>query len=128
MINQITLTHRHARETGLVFALVSVVLSFVFDVHQFLYAAAVLTALSVAAPGTLMPVTRTWFGLAITLNRLVTPVVLATIYVFMVVPVGLVRRACKLDSLGRKEWNNCARTRYNIRNHKFRAQDLSNPY
>lgn len=83
------------RSTGLVFAAVALILAVVVR-HDWrvagaaAMAAAVLVAISLLAPRLLHPLNVAWFGLALLLNRIVSPIVMLTLFAVTIVPFGLV--------------------------------------
>ena len=60
---------------------------------------AVFALAALAAPRTLRHLNRVWFRLGLLLHRIVNPVVLGVIYFGVVVPLGLVMRRFRKDSL-----------------------------
>lgn len=54
---------------------------------------ATLIAAGVLAPGRLGPAYRAWMGLAVTLSKVTTPLVMGALYFGVVTPVALLRRA-----------------------------------
>lgn len=83
------------RSTGLVFAAVAVVVAVIFRdaaavAATALAAAAGFAGLAVLAPGRLAALNRAWFGLALALNRVVSPVVMLVLFAAVIVPAGLV--------------------------------------
>jgi predicted membrane metal-binding protein len=60
---------------------------------------AVFAVLAVAAPRVLTPLNRVWMALGRVLNKVVSPVVMALLYVVAVVPTGLILRLTGKDPL-----------------------------
>ena len=64
-----------------------------------LAAAAILLALSLAAPGILRPANRVWTKLSLLLNRIVNPVAMGAIFFLVAVPTGVLVRWMGKDPL-----------------------------
>ena len=62
---------------------------------------ALLAVVGLLAPGLLAPLWRAWHWLGRALNRVVSPVVLAVLYIGVVTPVGLLRRTLGRSPLSR---------------------------
>lgn len=72
------------------------------DAGAWLAAFGVLVVVSgVAAPGLLTPLQRGWMALGTVLHRVVSPVVVAILYLVVVTPVGLLRRTFGRSPLAR---------------------------
>jgi len=85
------------RSTGLVFAVVALLIAFVRHdtpavLASALLAAAALAFLSVFAPILLRPVNLLWFRFSMLLHKVVNPVVMFTIFAVVFVPGGLFMR------------------------------------
>jgi hypothetical protein len=52
-----------------------------------------------ARPAALAPLNRVWMALGAVLNRVVSPIVLAVLFVFVMTPVGLLMRLTGKDPL-----------------------------
>jgi MFS superfamily sulfate permease-like transporter len=62
----------------------------------------VLAGLALIAPNSLRPVYYGWMRIGLLLGKVTTPVVMGLIFVVIIVPVALVRRLARRDSLRRK--------------------------
>ena len=85
------------RATGLVFAAVAVIVALIWrnDASVFWSALAVATLLglvSLLAPRLLKPLNLLWFRFGLLLHRIVNPVVMFALFVFVFVPAGALMR------------------------------------
>ncbi len=85
------------RSTGLVFAGVALLLAFAWRHHPAapwwaLAAAVSLAGISFLAPRLLKPLNIVWFKLGLLLHRIVNPVVMLALFVFVFVPAGFLVR------------------------------------
>jgi hypothetical protein len=85
------------RATGLVFAAVAVIVAILWRndasvLWPALAVAASLALVSYLAPGLLKPFNLLWFKLGLLLHRIVNPVVMFVLFVFVFVPAGALMR------------------------------------
>jgi hypothetical protein len=59
-------------------------------------------SLGLFRPGMLAPLNRLWNRFGLLLHRIVSPIVLAAIYILAIIPTALVMRAIGLDSMHRR--------------------------
>jgi hypothetical protein len=95
-----------ARSTGLLFAVVAVIVAILW--RQSLPVAAtacgaavVLAGLSLAVPSVLEPLNILWFRFGLVLHRVVNPLVMLAMFVLVILPAGLIMRI-RYDPLRRK--------------------------
>jgi hypothetical protein len=85
------------RSTGLVFAGVALLLAFAWRHHPLapwgaLAAAVCLAGISLLAPRLLKPLNVVWFRIGLLLHRIVNPVVMLALFVFVFTPAGFLVR------------------------------------
>ena len=85
------------RSTGLLFAAVAVIVAVLWrDSSTVLWVAlgmaAILTSVSLVAPGLLKPVNILWFRLGLLLHRIVNPIVMFAVFAVVFVPAGAIMR------------------------------------
>ena len=85
------------RSTGLVFAAVSIIVAAIYYRHLTvvivaLVLAVVLGGVSLLAPWLLRPLNIVWFNVGLLLQKVVRPAVMGVLFVFVIVPFGLVMR------------------------------------
>ncbi len=61
-------------------------------------------------------------------NTMISKILLTVLFIAMVLPVGLIRRAMGKDVMQIKRWKKDRDSVFRIRNHDFSAQDLEHPY
>ena len=94
------------RSTGLVLAGAALIASIVWRQQPVVLAsglatAALLGTLSLAAPTVLAPLNRAWMGLAVLLNRIVSPIVMLILFCLTIIPFGLLMQM-RSDPLRRR--------------------------
>lgn len=82
------------RSTGLVFAVVAVIVAIIWRTNAWVWMPALAVAclfagLAMLSPASLKTVTRLWFQFALLLNRVVSPLVMFVLFAVLIVPFGL---------------------------------------
>jgi hypothetical protein len=86
-----------ARSTGLLFAVVAVIIAVLWRNSPTapwvaLGVAAILAAASLIAPVLLQPITNLWFQFGLLLHRVVNPIVMFAMFALVFVPAGMIMR------------------------------------
>lgn len=114
------------RDTGLVLALLSLILGFKYG-REFFLASAMLLSITLLVPRVLYPVAFLWLKLADLLNLIVPKIFFGLVFFLIVTPVGFLRRVIKGDTLLILGWRQ-AETAFTDRNHRFSKNDLEALY
>lgn len=70
-----------------------------------------------------------WFGLSDILGRIVSKIVLGAVYVTVVLPVGLIRRLSKKDTMFLRAFGNRnLKSSWAVREHKYSDKDILKPF
>ncbi|MCE5335979.1 MAG: SxtJ family membrane protein [Desulfobacteraceae bacterium] len=93
-----------------------------------LQAAILLLLINLVCPAVYRIFARVWFGLSILLGLVMSRVILTLVFVFLVTPVGIVRRLAGFDSLSLKKWKNGSSSVFKVRDHAFGPEDLNRPF
>ena len=81
---------------------------------------------AMVAPGTLNPVYRTWMIFGLMMNQVTTPILLGTVFLFVVTPLGLLLRLRGHDPLARKFDNTISS--YRVPSRKPPKTNLEKPF
>lgn len=79
-------------------------------------------------PPIFWPFAKVWFALSTLLGTVISKIFLTVLFIIMVLPVGLVRRAMGKDVMQVKSWKKSNDSVFRVRDHDFSAQDLEHPY
>ena len=123
-----TISIKQAKDTGLVFSLVALVIFFFFQEHFLLITSAALLAVALLLPVLLKPAAFLWYNLAEVLGFVSSRLLLSLIFFLVVTPVALVRRMLGVDRLVIKSNNQGAQTAFVEKNKKYSEQDLRYPF
>jgi len=69
-----------------------------------------------------------WYSISEVLGSIVSKIILTLIFIFIVSPVGLIRRLIGKDSLNLKKYKKGSESVMKIRNILFKKTDLEKPY
>jgi len=96
--------------------------------HPLVAAAAVVLLIDLVAPKVFTPFAVCWYGLSDVLGAVMSRFVLALIYLLVVVPVGIIRRAFGADPLLRKRWKKNDGSVFVERDHTCTRADIDHPF
>jgi hypothetical protein len=122
------ITRDQARDTGLAFVLIALLIAYWGDRPQAILAGIVLLILSMVWPKIYRPLAILWLGLSHLLGTVTSKIILTTLYVCLVIPVGLFRRMLGKDALQLKKWKKDQASVFQVRDHRILKEDLEQPY
>ena len=120
------MNERWMRDTGLVLGLLCLVLGYSGN-KAFLIVSGVLVALALLAPKVLYPVAWVWLKLVFVLSLIVPKIFFGLVFFVVIVPVGLIRKMIKGDTLLITGWK-YADTSFHERGVRFTREHLETPY
>jgi len=91
-------------------------------------AAIAVHVVNMIAPQWFKPVAVVWLGASHAIGAVVSTVLLAVVYVLVVTPMGVLRRAAGKDALRLRTFKAGDASVMVARNHRFEGGDLENPY
>lgn len=120
------MTDKWVKDTGLVFALIFLVLGFKYG-EEFLSLSVAILFLSIFVPSVLYPLAFVWLKIAELLSLVVPRVLLSVVFFAIIFPIGILRQFIKGDTLCISGWRK-VRTNFVDRRHVFSRQDLDATY
>ena len=124
----VIITPEQAKDTGMAMVLICLLIAVFSGKKNWEFLALALLLINMIRPAIYRPVAKVWLGFSHLLGTLMSKVILSGIFFVLVVPVGLLRRAIGKDALRLKEWKQGNGSVFKIRDHKFTADDIINPY
>jgi multisubunit Na+/H+ antiporter MnhG subunit len=121
-------------DTGQALTLLCLIIFLLTAKYVFVIASLIILLVNMTCPTIFKPAAVVWFGLAEILGFIVSRIVLTIVFAALVVPVGFVRILLGQDTLQLKKWkqnrskNNIDDSVFVVRNHKYSADDLVNPF
>ena len=122
------ISNTQAKDTGM--AMVLILLLVAAFTHDFgwMRAAVIVLIVDMIWPMVFYPVAVVWLGLSHIIGTVVSKILLSVIFVVLVTPVGLLRRAMSRDSLQLKAFKRDRASVMKVRNHVFVPADIEKPY
>ena len=99
-----------------------------FKRDELLLGALVLQVITMTAPRILAPLAVVWLRLSHLLGTVMSAVLLTAVFVLIVTPIGVLRRAMGKDSLRLRAFKRGSASVMIRRNHVFSGADLERPY
>jgi hypothetical protein len=128
VIDDMVITRDQSRDTGMAMVLLLLAAMLKWGRGEWLIAALIVHVVNMVVPQVFRPVAIVWLGFAHALGVIVSRVVLFVVFVLVVTPIGLLRRALGKDSLRLRAFKAGADSVMTVRNHVFTAADLDKPY
>jgi hypothetical protein len=94
----------------------------------FVGAAIILLLVTMTIPSVLWPAAIVWFKLSHVLSYISSRVILTLIFIFLVIPVGLIRQWIGIDRLMLKKFKKSKESVFVTRNLEYSLEDLRNPF
>lgn len=117
-----------ARDTGLAFTLLCLIVVYVWQAYRLVPVAMALLILTMVWPRVFQPLAGLWFGLAHLLGTVMSTLILSILFFGLVTPVGLIRRAWGADALQLRKWKKGTDSVFQVRADLVQKKDLQAPY
>jgi len=127
-ILNINIDINRARDTGMALVLILLLLELYLGGRVFIKIAFPVLVINMIVPQLFYPLAYLWFGFAHYMGTIVSKILLFLVYMLVVLPVGLFRRATGKDTLLMKRWKQGSDSVFKTRNHLFTASDIEKPY
>lgn len=127
------MTHKNnkahqARDTGLAIALILLILEYINRPNYLALSAMAVLVLVMTWPAFFKPLSKIWFGATHVLGNIVSRIILTVIFLVILTPVGLIRKALGADPMKRSLWKKDDSSVLVDRNHLYTKKDIENPY
>jgi hypothetical protein len=122
------ITKDQAKDTGMAFVLLCLILFIVFENIWYVDAAIILLLMNMIWPTIYRPFAYFWLGFSNIMGSMMSKLILSTLFFVLVTPVGLFRKIIGADSLLLKQWKKDNRTLFKNRNHKYVSKDMEFPF
>jgi saxitoxin biosynthesis operon SxtJ-like protein len=122
------MTKDQSKDTGMAMVLLLLILFIRFKRDELLLGALVLQVITMTAPRIFAPVAVVWLGVSHVLGTVMSTVILTAVFVLIVTPIGILRRAMGKDSLRLRAFKRGSESAMQRRNHVCSGADLERPY
>jgi hypothetical protein len=123
-----TVSIHQAKDTGMAMVLICLLVSFFGHKTQFLGIAILLLLVNMTWPNFYKPVAKVWLGFSHLLGTVMSRILLGIVFMVLVVPVGILRRALGKDSLQLKKWKMGTESVFKVRDGEITPGDMRHPY
>lgn len=123
-----TVSTNQAKDTGMAMVLICLLVSFFGHKPRFLGIAILLLLVDMTWPNLYKPVAKVWLGLSHLLGTVVSKILLGIVFIGLVVPVGILRRALGKDSLQLKKWKTGSESVFKVREAEIKPEDIERPF
>jgi multisubunit Na+/H+ antiporter MnhG subunit len=123
-----TITVEKCKDSGLALVLICLLCYQAWKLELFLVLAIIFLLVAMTYPLIFQPFARFWYALSTALGTVVSKIILTLLFITLVVPISLVRRAMGKDSMRIKIWKKGIESVFRVREHQFEAKDLEHPY
>jgi len=117
-----------AKDTGMAFVLICLLLTFFLDDLLYAKIAIALLVVDMIVPNFFKYPAFLWLGLSHMIGSVVSKILLSVIFFVIVTPVGLIRRLFGFDSLKIRKFGKDDRSVMIKRDKVFTREDLERPY
>ena len=125
----VSVSKKQCVETGILASMLFLVLFLFYRVETlFIWTSLGILFLNLLVPTVFYPFAYLWFGLAKVLGFVSTKVLLTIAFVFIVIPVGLMRRWLGKDNLHLKQFKKNSKSVFIEREHLYNPEDLKNTF
>ncbi len=128
MIKYRDISKKQVTDTAIVFAIVSAFIGVYYKTPVCQYISVILLFTVLIFPFFIKPLAFIWWNFSVVLSWLMSRIILTLLFIFIVTPVAMVRRAMGKDSLRLKAFKKDDCSVYSIRNHVFTDSDLKYPF
>ena len=87
-----------------------------------------LLVINMIIPKFFYPFAIFWFGFSGLIGDLLSKVILSCVYIFIVIPVGLIRKLARKDPLNLRSFKRTDHSVMIVRDHSFTSSDLEKPF
>ncbi len=122
------ITLKQERDTGLIVVLVCLLLALFYPPLVWIKIALTAVLITLLWPKAFYPLAVIWFLLAEALSKVSSTVILTSLFIVLVVPVGFMRRVFKKDNLQLKAFKKSSKSVFTHRDHIYEPSDLQHPF
>lgn len=122
------ISKEQSRDTGMAVVLLLLLLNIIFKIESLLALAIIAQVVNMVIPNVYRSFARLWLGLSELLGTVVSKILLTIVFLFVVTPMGLIRKWSGKDSLNLKAFRRDDKSIMKNRDHTFTRDDLEKPY
>ena len=122
------ITLNQSKDAGMALVLICLIIGHFWE-YKFVIPLSIILVLSnMVWPKTFLPFARIWFGVSNFLGIVMSKVILGVVFLFLVTPMGILRKLLGKDSMQLKKWKNGTTSVFKMRDHTFKPGEIEKPY
>ena len=122
------ISKEQSKDTGIIIALIVLLSGTFLESFLLVKASIVIIFLSFLIPALFYYPAIVWFGFSKIIGSVVSKIVLAIIFILAVIPVGLIRKVMKKDTMMIRSFKKGSVSSWSVREHKYSESDILKPY
>ncbi len=122
------ISKKEATDSGMAATLILLLLGYFTKNNLYYILAIPAQVITMAVPMIFYPFAIVWFGVTGMLGEVVSKVLLSTVYIVILMPMGIIRRLMGKDALLLKGFKKDSSSVMVTRNHDFTSNDIVHPY
>ncbi len=123
-----SISKKEASDTGMAMTLICLLIGYFTKNSNFYIAAIPALVINMAFPMFYYPFAMIWLTLTNLLGSVVSKVLLSIVYILVLMPAGIIRRAMGKDALNLKGFKKSTSSVMVVRDYEFTANDIKNPF
>lgn len=121
-------TKEQAKDTGMAMVLICLLLGMTETWNHAYLAATALLLVNMTWATAFKPVAKVWLGLSHLMGTVMSKILLSLVFLLVVTPVAILRRALGKDSLALRRWKKADGSAFAVRDHTYTPRDIEMPF
>jgi len=122
------ITLNQSKDAGMVLVLICLIIGYFWEYKFVIPLSIILVLGNMIWPKIFLPFARIWFGVSNILGMVMSKVILGVVFLFLVTPMGVVRKLLGKDSMQLKKWKKGTTSVFKMRDHTFKPEEIEKPY
>jgi len=123
-----TVDEHQCKDSGMALVLICLLIAFLGEKYFFVPLAIFFLILNMIVPAVYRKFAKVWLGISQIIGTVVSKIILTIIFVFMVIPIGVLRRWLGKDPLQMRYWKKGPTSVFTVRDHRFNSNEIEKPY
>ena len=117
-----------SKDTGMAIVLLCMLFGYIGQDDRSIIMAIVFLVINMTFPVIYRPFAKVWLGVSGILGRIMSKLLLSSIFFIIVTPVGCIMKMFGVDLLKLKKWKQDTSSVFKIRDHLYTPDDIEKPY
>lgn len=126
--SELDINREKSKDTGMAMVLILLVLGWLLKNDIYYHIGIIVLIIDMIIPQLFKPLAYIWFGLALVLSTFVSKILLFIVFVLIVLPVAMLRKLARKDTLQLSKWKKGNGSVFKTRDHLYKGIDINKPY